>query len=256
MVGMPELAGTGVAAALDAFRASSGPGGWADLPFFRDGRADAVAERVDREITAGNAITPAPEQVFAALTLTPLAQTRVVILGQDPYPTPGDAHGLAFSHVGDRGLPASLKVILAEVAQSCACAVPRRGDLTAWARQGVLLLNTALTTQAGRSGAHLRIGWDALTDEVIGALARQERGIVFMLWGARAIARAEQVAAHAGDNHGSDNDGGDARHLVLTSGHPSPLNRKRDFRGNRHFAIANDWLRAGGQAPIDWCLAN
>ena len=239
----------GVGAALADFRSVNPPGGWADLPFFRDGRADRVAERVDSEIAAGTAITPAPEQVFAALTLTPLAQTRVVILGQDPYPTPGDAHGLAFSHVGDRRLPASLKVILAEVAQSCACAVPRRGDLTAWARQGVLLLNTALTTQAGRSGAHLRIGWDALTDEVIGALARRERGIVFMLWGARAIARVEQVATHAGDN-----DGGDARHLVLTSGHPSPLNRKRDFRGNRHFAIANDWLRAGGQAPIDWCL--
>jgi len=234
----------GVRAALADFRSMNPPGGWADLPFFRDGRADAVVARIDREIAAGTAITPAPEQVFAALTLTPLAQTRVVILGQDPYPTPGDAHGLAFSHVGDRRLPASLKVILAEAAESCGCALPRRGDLTAWARQGVLLLNTALTTQAGRSGAHLRIGWDALTDEVIGALARQERGIVFMLWGARAIARAEQVAAHAGDTG----------HLVLTSGHPSPLNRKRDFRGNRHFAIANDWLRAGGQAPIDWCL--
>ena len=245
MVGMPELAGTGVAAALDAFRASSGPGGWADLPFFRDGHADRVAARVDSEIAAGTAITPAPEQVFAALTLTPLAQTRVVILGQDPYPTPGDAHGLAFSYVGDRRLPASLKVILAEMAENCGCAMPRTGDLSHWARQGVLLLNTALTTQAGRSGTHLRIGWDALTDAVIGALARRERGIVFMLWGAQAMARAVQVEAEQGD---------DTRHLVLTCGHPSPLNRKRDFRGNRHFAIANDWLRAGGQAPIDWCL--
>lgn len=239
----------GVGAALADFRHANPSGGWADLPFFRDGRADAVAEQVDREIALGTAITPAPEHVFTALTLTPLAQTRVVILGQDPYPTPGDAHGLAFSYVGDRRLPASLKVILAEAAESCGCALPRRGDLTAWARQGVLLLNTALTTQAGRSGTHLRIGWDALADEVIGTLARQERGIVFMLWGARAIARAEQITAHGGDA-----DSGEARHLVLTSGHPSPLNRKRDFRGSRHFAIANDWLRAGGQAPIDWCL--
>ncbi|KPQ12820.1 MAG: uracil-DNA glycosylase Udg [Saliniramus fredricksonii] len=233
-----------VRAALADFRDANPPGGWADLPFFHDGRADGVAARVDTEIAAGTAITPSPENVFNALTLTPLAQTRVVILGQDPYPTPGDAHGLAFSYVGARRLPASLKVIFTEMAENCACIMPRTGDLSHWARQGVLLLNTALTTQAGRSGAHLRIGWDALTDEVIGALARQERGIVFMLWGARAIARAEQVAAHAGDTG----------HLVLTSGHPSPLNRKRDFRGNRHFAIANDWLHAGGQAPIDWCL--
>jgi uracil-DNA glycosylase len=231
-------------AALTGFLGANPPGGWADLPFFRDGRADAVAARIDREIAAGTAITPAPEQVFAALTLTPLAQTRVVILGQDPYPTPGDAHGLAFSYVGDRRLPASLKVILAEAAENCGCAIARRGDLTTWAHQGVLLLNTALTTRAGCAGAHLEVGWEALADEVIGALARQQRGIVFMLWGARAIARAEQIAAH----------GGNTGHLVLTSGHPSPLNRKRDFRGNRHFGRANAWLAAQGQTPIDWCL--
>lgn len=233
-----------VGEALADFRNANAPGGWVDLPFFRDGRADAVAERIDREIATGIAITPAPENVFSALTLTPLAQTRVVILGQDPYPTPGDAHGLAFSYVGDRRLPASLKAILGEAAENCGCALPRRGDLTAWARQGVLLLNTALTTRARRSGAHLRIGWDALTDEVVGTLARQERGIVFLLWGAKAVARAEQIATHGGDN----------THLILTSGHPSPLNRKRDFRGNRHFAITNDWLSASGQAPIDWCI--
>lgn len=234
-----------VRAALADFRDANPPGGWADLPFFRDGRADAVAARIDREITAGTAITPTPDQVFAALTLTPLAQTRVVMLGQDPYPTPGDAHGLAFSYVGDRRLPASLKVILAEMAENCGCVMPRTGDLSHWARQGVLLLNTALTTPAGRSGAHLRIGWDALTDEVIATLARRERSIVFMLWGARAMARAEQVEAEQGD---------DTRHLVLTCGHPSPLNRKRDFRGNRHFAAANEWLARNGQPPIDWCL--
>ncbi len=242
---MPDQAGTGVAAALDAFRASSGPGDWADLDFFRDGRADMVAARVDAEITAGTAITPAPENVFNALTLTPLARTRVVILGQDPYPTPGDAHGLAFSYVGARRLPASLKVILAEMAENCGCAVPRTGDLSHWARQGVLLLNTALTTQAGRSGAHLRIGWEALTDAVIATLARREQGVVFMLWGAQAMARAEQIEAAQGDG---------ARHLVLACGHPSPLNRKRDFRGSRHFATANEWLLRNGQAPIDWRL--
>ena len=242
---MAEMAGAGVAAALDAFRRTSAPGDWADLDFFRDGRADRVAARVDAGIAAGTAITPAPENVFNALILTPLARTRVVILGQDPYPTPGDAHGLAFSYVGARRLPASLKVILAEMAENCDCAMPRTGDLSHWARQGVLLLNTALTTQAGRSGAHLRIGWEALTNAVIATLARRERGCVFMLWGAQAMARAEQIEAEQG---------GDARHLVLTSGHPSPLNRKRDFRGSRHFATANEWLMRNGQAPIDWCL--
>lgn len=236
-----------VTQALAAFTRDCPPGDWADLPFFRDGRAAALAARIDREISAGAAITPAPEQVFNALTLTPRAQTRVVILGQDPYPTPGDAHGLAFSYVGARRLPASLKVILAEMAENCGCAMPRRGDLSPWARQGVLLLNTALTTLAGRSGAHLGIGWDALTDEVIGALARRHQGTVFMLWGARAIARAEQVTAEGAE-------GGRARHLVLACGHPSPLNRKRDFRGSRHFARANAWLDAQGQAPIDWRL--
>ncbi len=238
------MAAMTVTQALAAFMRACPPGDWADLPFFRDGRADAVAARIDREISAGTAITPAPEQIFNALTLTPFSQTKAVILGQDPYPTPGDAHGLAFSYTGTRRLPASLKVILAEMAENCGCAVPRTGDLTPWARQGVLLLNTALTTQAGRSGAHLGIGWDTLADAVIGALARRDRGAVFMLWGARAIARAEQVMA----------EGGDARHLVLACGHPSPLNRKRDFRGSRHFARANAWLEAHGQAPIDWCL--
>lgn len=242
---MAEMAGTGVAAALDAFRAQSGCGDWADLDFFRDGRADRVAARIDAGIAAGTAITPAPENVFNALILTPLARTRVVILGQDPYPTPGDAHGLAFSYVGARRLPASLKVILAEMAENCDCALPRTGDLSHWARQGVLLLNTALTTQAGRSGAHLRIGWEALTDAVIATLARRERGCIFMLWGAQAMARAEQIEA---------GQGGASRHLVLTSGHPSPLNRKRDFRGSRHFVAANDWLARNGQVPIDWRL--
>ncbi|MGY6569746.1 MAG: uracil-DNA glycosylase [Salinarimonas sp.] len=236
---------TTVAGALEAFRRACPPGDWADLPFFRDGRADRIAARIDHEIAGGCAITPAADQIFAALTLTPLAQTRVVILGQDPYPTPGDAHGLAFSYVGARRLPASLKVILAEMAENCACDLPRTGDLSHWARQGVLLLNTALTTRAGQSGAHLRIGWEALTDAVISTLAREERGLVFMLWGAQAAARAEQVEA---------GQGGDARHLVLTCGHPSPLNRKRDFRGNRHFASANAWLAQNGQAPINWCL--
>ncbi|MFD0934451.1 uracil-DNA glycosylase, partial [Methylobacterium trifolii] len=134
-----------VTAALARFRASGSP--WLGLPFFAGGGADAVAERVDARIAQGMQVLPAPGDVFNALALTPLPAVQVVILGQDPYPTPGDANGLAFSYVGPRRLPASLKVILAEVGPDR----PASGDLTPWARQGVLLLNSALTVEAGQA---------------------------------------------------------------------------------------------------------
>ncbi len=127
---------------------------------------------------------PAPGDVFRALALTPLDAVRAVILGQDPYPTPGDAHGLAFSYVGKRRLPASLKVILAEMAEETGSAVPTSGDLTPWARQGVLLLNAALTVEAGASGAHMKLGWDALTDGAVTAVSETRPAVAFLLWGA------------------------------------------------------------------------
>lgn len=213
---------------------------WAGLPFFRDGRADRAAAAVDARIAGGAPVLPHPEQVYAALALTPLDAVKVVILGQDPYPTPGDAHGLAFSYVGGRRLPASLKVILAEMADETGAPPPRRGDLTAWARQGVLLLNAALTVEAGRAGAHLRLGWESLTDEVVAAVSRERPAAAFLLWGAQARRRAALA------------DG--ARHLVLEAGHPSPLNRLRDFRGSRPFSRANAWLEARGVAPVEWGL--
>jgi len=154
-----------VSAALAAFRQSASP--WLALPFFTEGAADIVAARVDERIAAGAQVLPAPGNIFAALALTPLPAVKVVILGQDPYPTPGDANGLAFSYVGSRRLPASLKVILAEVEPGKAT----RGDLTAWAHQGVLLLNSALTVEAGQAGAHLRFGWARLADEAVAAWA-------------------------------------------------------------------------------------
>ena len=137
--------------ALHEFRASGSS--WLALPFFSGGAADAVCARVDRRIAEGATVLPSPDAVFRALTLTPLETVKAVILGQDPYPTPGDANGLAFSYVGPRRLPASLKVILAELPGA-----PASGDLTPWARRGVLLLNSALTVEAGKSGAHLRYG--------------------------------------------------------------------------------------------------
>lgn len=227
-----------VAGALARFRASGSP--WLSLPFFTDGSAERVAEAVDARRRAGATVLPPPESVFAALALTPLDRVRAVILGQDPYPTPGDAHGLAFSYRGRRRLPASLKVILAEMAEETGTTVPTTGDLTAWARQGVLLLNTALTVEAGKAGAHLKLGWSALTDQAVAAVSAAQPAVAFLLWGAPARQRAALV----------DRD----RHLVLEAGHPSPLNRRADFRGSRPFGQANAWFSARGLPPIDWRL--
>jgi len=225
---------TPVADALAAFRASGSP--WTALPFFREGAADSVAARVDARIAEGARVLPEPRNIFAALALTPPEAVKAVILGQDPYPTPGDANGLAFSYVGTGRLPASLKVILAEVDP----AKPRSGDLTPWARQGVLLLNSALTVEAGKAGAHLRYGWARLTDEAVAAVSARPEPAVFLLWGAQARARTALIDA---DRHG-----------IIESGHPSPLNRARDFPGSRPFEKANAWLEARGLQPIDWRL--
>ena len=161
-----------------------------------------------------------------------------MILGQDPYPTPGDAHGLAFSYLGTRRLPASLKAIVAEWAADLGAAPVTTGDLTPWARQGVLLLNTALTVEAGASGAHARLGWSMLADEAVAAVSAERPAAAFLLWGAPARRRAVLVDR--------------TKHLVLEAGHPSPLNRLADFRGCRPFSKANAWLEQRGIAPIDW----
>ena len=219
--------------ALDEFRASGSS--WLTLPFFSNGAAEAVCSRVDDRIAQGASVLPAPDAVFRALTLTPLEDVKAVILGQDPYPTPGDANGLAFSYVGSRRLPASLKVILAEVPGR-----PASGDLTSWAKRGVLLLNSALTVEAGKSGAHLRYGWSALTDDAVKAVSTRSTPAIFLLWGAQARARAELIDRK--------------RCGVIETGHPSPLNRLRDFAGTRPFDEANAWLAGRGLSPIDWSL--
>ncbi|MCJ2034230.1 uracil-DNA glycosylase [Methylobacterium sp. J-068] len=229
---------TPVAAALARFRSSGSS--WLTLPFFTDGAADAVAAKVDARIAAGATVLPAPADIFNALALTPLERVKVVILGQDPYPTPGDANGLAFSYVGPRRLPASLKVILAELNEPDI--KPVTGDLTPWARQGVLLLNAALTVEAGKAGAHLRLGWSALTDQAVAAICARAEPALFLLWGAQARARAALLDGN--------------RHGILESGHPSPLNRARDFPGSRPFDAADAWLEARGLAPVDWRLGS
>jgi uracil-DNA glycosylase len=230
-----------VTAALARFRTDPAAAGWVRLPFFSEGPADAVAARVDGRIRAGKLVLPAPDNVFNALRLTPLDRVKAVLLGQDPYPTAGDAHGLAFSHLGTRRLPASLKVILAEWANDLGYPPVRTGDLSPWARQGVLLLNTALTVEAGNAGAHLKLGWSALADEAVAAVSARRPAAAFLLWGGPARKRAALIDC--------------SKHLVLEAGHPSPLNRLNDFRGCRPFSKANAWLRERGVEPIDWGLA-
>ncbi|MBF9234743.1 uracil-DNA glycosylase [Microvirga alba] len=230
------------AKALADFRArQTGPDAWTALPFFTDGSADLVAARVDAVTATGAHVLPPPEAVFNSLALTPLDKVKVVILGQDPYPTPGDAHGLAFSYRGSRRLPASLRTILAEMAEDLGEPMPKSGDLTKWAKQGVLLLNTALTVEAGKAGAHLKLGWSALVDQAVSAVSERQPAVVFLLWGGSARKHAAQVDQ--------------TKHLVIETGHPSPLNRLRDFRGTRPFSRANEWLAARGLMPVDWRLA-
>jgi uracil-DNA glycosylase len=229
-----------VSAALAAFRARREARDWLTLRFFTDGSAERVAAAVDARLAGGAQVLPPPDAVFAALTATPFEAVRVVILGQDPYPRPGDAHGLAFSHVGAGRLPPSLVAILREVAREFGGELARRGDLRSWSAQGVLLLNTALTVEAGQAGAHLRLGWDALADQAVAALSRRREAVVFMLWGAPARAKATLVDR--------------TKHLVIECGHPSPLNRARDFPGSAPFSRANAWLAGKGLAPVDWRL--
>ena len=230
-----------VAAALAELHATPTARGWLELPFFQDGSAERVAAAVDARIAAGAHVLPPPEHIFTSLKLTPLETVKVVVLGQDPYPTPGDSHGLAFSYRGARRRPPSLKVILAEMAENCGVPVPATSDLSPWARQGVLLINTALTTEAGAAGAHLKLGWSALADGAMAAVSSRRPAVAFMLWGGPARKRAALIDR--------------TKHLVLEVGHPSPLNRLMDFRGTQPFAKANAWLEAKGLDPIDWRLA-
>jgi uracil-DNA glycosylase len=229
-----------VAAALAELRRSPAGAGWVRLPFFTGGEADRIVAVLDALCAGGATIAPPPDMVFRALELTPLDRVKAVILGQDPYPKRGDAHGLAFSYVGPKAVPASLRVIFRELCDDLGCPLPATGDLTGWAEQGVLLLNAALTTETGRSAAHMRLGWSALVDEVLAAVSAERPAVAFLLWGANARSRAPLI------------DG--TKHLVIESGHPSPLNRARDFPGSRPFSRANAWLKSRGVEPVDWTL--
>ena len=227
-------------AALDACLASPASVSWRDLSVFSDGSVARACAAVDAERAAGHVVAPAPERFLAALALTPLDNVRVVILGQDPYPTPGHANGLAFSYIGPPPLPRSLVNIYKERAEDLGLAAPASGDLSDWAKQGVLLLNTALTVREGatQAGSHLKLGWRAVTDEILAAVSQQRPHVVFMLWGLPAQAKRALID--------------ESRHLVIASAHPSPLSARRGFFGSKPFSQANDWLKAKGEAPVAW----
>lgn len=194
-----------------------------------------------------------PPQPFRALALTPLAQVKVVILGQDPYHGPGQAEGLAFSVAPGIKLPPSLRNMFKEIARDPALgavAVPGDGSLVRWARQGVLLLNTCLTVEAGQPASHAQRGWEGLTDDIVRAISMKETPVVFLLWGAHAQTKQGLIAA-SDVNVG----GAKTRQLVLTANHPSPLSALRPpqpFIGCGHFGLANAFLQRHGCTPIAW----
>jgi len=197
------------------------------------------------EERAGKSIYPPRGERLRALELTPLDEVRAMILGQDPYHGPGQAHGLAFSVREGVKLPPSLANIYKELEADCGVGASGCGNLERWARQGVLLLNTSLTVEAGLAGSHAGQGWDAITDAVIAAVAAREEPSVFILWGNHARAKAARVPGLA------EGDGG-RRHLVLASAHPSPLSAHRGFFGSRPFSRANAFLQANGRGAIAW----
>ena len=195
------------------------------------------------EEAAGKVIYPPRGTRLAALDLTPLNQVRVVILGQDPYHGAGQAHGLAFSVQPGVRVPPSLVNIYKELHTDLDLPIPRHGHLTSWARQGVLLLNNALTVEQGQPGSHQNRGWEILTDAAVAAVAARDQPCVFMLWGSHAQKKAARIP---GLNDGP--------HLVLRAPHPSPLSAYTGFFGCRHFSQASDFLVAKGRGAIDWRL--
>ncbi|MCC5876294.1 MAG: uracil-DNA glycosylase [Candidatus Sumerlaeia bacterium] len=183
-------------------------------------------------------LLPDPENIFRAFTLTDFNEVRVVILGQDPYPTPGHANGLAFSVSPGVAPPRSLQNIYREIQDDLGIPPRRDGCLERWAEQGVFLLNSSLTVRAGQSNSHAGKGWEQFTQRAIDALAERPEPLVFILWGRNARERGRGIDR--------------SRHLVLESAHPSPMSADRGFFGCRHFSRANEFLREHGHQPIDW----
>ncbi len=187
-------------------------------------------------------VYPDADDIFNAFDFTPLSEVKVVILGQDPYINPGQAHGLCFSVKPGVTIPPSLVNIYQELHDDLGCYIPNNGCLEKWAREGVMLLNTVLTVRAHQANSHQNIGWEEFTDAAIRVLNDVDRPIVYMLWGRPAQAKKTML-----DN---------PKHLILEAPHPSPLSAYRGFFGCRHFSKANDFLRENGLTPIDWQIEN
>jgi len=201
---------------------------WADLQQF---------VRAERE---RHTVYPPDEDVFAALHLTPLAEVKVLIVGQDPYHGAGQAHGLCFSVRHGVAIPPSLRNIFIELRDDMGIEPPGHGSLDTWARNGVLLLNTSLTVRAGQAASHQGKGWETFTDEVIRVVNAKEELVVFILWGAHARKKKAIIDEH--------------RHVVIESAHPSPLSARNGFFGSRPFSRTNAALAAAGRTPVDWRL--
>ena len=210
-------------------------GDWLQRPEMRE-----LSAFLRQRKAAGARIYPPGPQIFAAFDATPFDAVKVVILGQDPYHGPGQAHGLCFSVLPGVPVPPSLVNIFKELNADLGIAPPDHGCLLPWARQGVLLLNAVLTVEEGRAGAHQGQGWEGFTDHAIETLAREREGLVFLLWGSYAQAKGKVIDTR--------------RHRVLRAPHPSPLSAHRGFLGCGHFSATNQYLAQRGLSPIDWRL--
>lgn len=219
------------------------PESWQEVlePVLAEKASRTLGGFLQAEEAAGKRIYPPRGTRLRALELTPLDQVKVVILGQDPYHGPGQAHGLAFSVPQGVRVPPSLLNIYKELESDLGLPRAGHGNLEDWARQGVLLLNNALTVEEARAGSHQKLGWEAITDAAVAAVAARDEPSVFLLWGSHARNKAMRVPGL--------NDG---RHLVLTAPHPSPLSAHSGFLGCRHFSQANEFLKAKGRGAIDW----
>ncbi|OBQ45777.1 uracil-DNA glycosylase [Halodesulfovibrio spirochaetisodalis] len=216
------------------------PSDWCEaVPYFKEARHERVLQKV-AELRKKHTVFPPEEQVFAALNAVPFNEVRVVILGQDPYHGAGQAHGLSFSVQEGAKFPPSLRNIFKEIDAEFHNGVKREvsTDLTRWAKQGVLLLNATLTVQEGKAASHAKLGWQAVTDDIIKAISRKRSNLVFLLWGKHALDKKPLIA---------DND-----HCILEAVHPSPLSASRGFFGCNHFMLTNDWLQKHNQPEIDW----
>jgi uracil-DNA glycosylase len=202
-------------------------------PYFQE-----LAGFVRAEYLQGKQVYPPPACIFAALDAVPFEKVRAVILGQDPYHGPGQAHGLCFSVPAGVPFPPSLRNIFQEIHDDVGGSVPTSGDLSHWAAQGILLLNATLTVEAGQAGSHQGKGWEAFTDAIVKKLSDEREGLVFLLWGAYAQKKGAVIDR--------------TKHLVLTAPHPSPLSAHAGFFGSKHFSKTNTYLMSRLEPPIEW----